>query len=261
MIEIEKLEIHVSNYCNLSCTSCSHYSNFKHSGLITNDQLDADLFSWHDKINPKSFRMLGGEPFTNKELPEMCYTARKYFKNHIRVTSNILLTEHLKNITNYAKSFSDNEIELYISMHSVDKKYLEKFTKALRIWKNLAKEFNFKVTSQNYYTQWYSPYKTINGIIHPYEDNSPRDSWESCGASQCKQLYKNKIYKCPAITYLPMMKKRGLTAPEFDKYITSYKGLAHTASLKEMMEFLLKEEEYICCMCPKKLHRSKKEIW
>lgn len=261
MIEIPKLEIHISHACNLSCTSCSHYSNFRHKGLITAKYLDESLRLWADKVSPKSFRMLGGEPFVNKELPEMCYIARKFFKNNIRVTSNILLTETLQNIERYAQSFADNNIQLYISMHSIDKKYVKKFEKALSIWEKLSSKFNFEITAQNYYTNWFAPYKTVNGIIHPYNDNSPRESWKSCGASQCKQLYGKKIYKCPAITYLPMMREKNLTSLEFDKYIDTYESLAHDASVEDMKKFFAKEEEYICNMCPKILPRSKKEVW
>lgn len=40
MVKIKHLEIHVAHICNLSCESCSHYSNQGHKGLVSLEEAE-----------------------------------------------------------------------------------------------------------------------------------------------------------------------------------------------------------------------------
>jgi len=65
------LELHASFACNLSCESCSHYSNQNHKGHVNLQMMQDWVEPWKDKLRPSRLNVLGGEPFLNPELPEL----------------------------------------------------------------------------------------------------------------------------------------------------------------------------------------------
>jgi len=55
-----KLELHVAHGCNLSCESCSHYSNHAHSGIVSLEDADHWMALWSNRVSVKRFALLGG---------------------------------------------------------------------------------------------------------------------------------------------------------------------------------------------------------
>jgi len=65
------LDVHVAFGCNMTCESCAHYSNHAHAGNIAPGELERQIALWNRKIAPQKFRLLGGEPTLNKDLPDL----------------------------------------------------------------------------------------------------------------------------------------------------------------------------------------------
>jgi hypothetical protein len=104
---------------------------------------------------------------------------------------------------------------------------------------------------------WRKQYKGHGVTMRPYEDNEPRKSWEICqcswanGGVQNVQLYENKLWKCPPIAYLKdAVTKFGLqTHPKWKPYL-KYKPLSGDVNFEEMVNWMRREEEDVCNMCP-----------
>jgi hypothetical protein len=85
----------------------------------------------------------------------------------------------------------------------------------------------------------------------PYEDNNPRKSWEMCISKYAIQLHENKLWKCPALAYLPMQAEKYNLSEKWNPYL-KYKPLEVNCSDDELESFLNKEDECFCSMCPAK---------
>ena len=69
-ITIDKLEFYITNVCNLTCSGCNRYNNYKFSGWQDyNDYADI-IQQWSTKINIVKPVILGGEPLLNPSINE-----------------------------------------------------------------------------------------------------------------------------------------------------------------------------------------------
>ena len=90
---LDYLEVHVAHHCNLKCKGCGHMSNKIPPQFPDFEQYRKDLarlktFFW----GVKRFRLMGGEPLLNPQLPEYIRETRRTFPDaNIRVVSNGLL--------------------------------------------------------------------------------------------------------------------------------------------------------------------------
>src|SRR5436190_24323002 len=87
--KISLLELHVTHACNLTCESCSHYSDHGHHGNL--DPADADrwMAAWAGRIKVRQFNLLGGEPTIHPQLCEFIPLVRRHWPAaHVRITTN-----------------------------------------------------------------------------------------------------------------------------------------------------------------------------
>tara|TARA_R110002020_G_scaffold334874_2_gene550114 strand:- start:281 stop:1156 length:876 start_codon:yes stop_codon:yes gene_type:complete len=249
------VDLHLTNMCNLSCVGCDHYSNYKIDGYLSLEDCESYLKSWGDKFNKLKLelRLLGGEPTLNKNLVEIIEITRSYIPNNniVLITNGFYIDRHddIKNV------LIDNKIVLKLSYHSHDKEYVDKITPIREMLLDWSSDgLNYR--SFDYTNYWNKLYRGHGNNMRPYEDNNPRKSWESCGQTwfdgiQCLQLYNNKLWKCPPITYLSdVLDKNGIqNHPSWKKYL-KYEPLSSNVSLKEMVNWMKREEEHVCNMCP-----------
>ena len=89
-----KIEYHVSDFCNLRCKRCGHFSN------LVSEKVFPDINDFRNNLNRLAgkfnnitkFRLMGGEPFINPDLSLFIYELRKIFPyTEIRVVTNGLL--------------------------------------------------------------------------------------------------------------------------------------------------------------------------
>jgi len=96
--QLQHLQFHVTDNCNLKCKGCQHFSNivsgnhFPEYASVERDFIRlTELF---DNIN--SIAILGGEPLLNKELPDYCNLVRKSFPYaEIELITNGLLIRQM----------------------------------------------------------------------------------------------------------------------------------------------------------------------
>ncbi len=50
MMKTRQLELHVTHACNLSCESCSHYSNQGHKGMLDLAAAAAWMTQWSQRL-------------------------------------------------------------------------------------------------------------------------------------------------------------------------------------------------------------------
>lgn len=250
MIEIPLLDLHVTHTCNLTCESCSDFTNHRLTGMLSLEDAKNWMSRWNKRLNPKKFILLGGEPTLNKNLIEILYISREMWPNSkLFLTSNAFFL-HLHE--NLGKAIKDTDAILSISIHDNSEEYISKIRQNLRLCKQWIEKYNIKVSLTESYNKWNMIYKGYGSSIMPFEDNDPESSWKSCFMDEnCFQLHEGKIWKCPPIAYLPLMAKKYTLSEKWDPYL-KYKPLDSDCNDEELIDFFNKKAESCCGMCPAK---------
>ena len=241
-VHVPHLEVHAAHACNLKCISCSHYSYLTPQKPPSLQEFEEQFICWSQKINPRTIRILGGEPFLNKQLNEFMQLIRNYFLSSTLVlVTNGLLIKKSKIKLNF---INNNNTFLVISIHGDSLEY----KKELKENMDYLDDNNIKHHAVYSNEDWRLTHNIIDDTLVPFYDGNTRKSWETCPAKNCKQLYENKIYKCPQTTYIKIVKN--YKVHQDYGAMLDYRPLESGSSLEEIKNFWLLEDEDICSMCP-----------
>lgn len=95
-LQTRLLEYSAAYHCNLNCAHCSHLSPYTPRGFPSGESLAADLKRLAPALHSKEFRLLGGEPLLNPELPTLAQIVRDSGITDILVlTTNGLLLHRM----------------------------------------------------------------------------------------------------------------------------------------------------------------------
>ncbi len=251
MYDIEQLELHVTHACNFTCEGCSHYSNHGHSGNISLDDCEEWLYGWSKRVKPKTFTILGGEPTLNKDLPEIVYMVRAMFPDPTTGIDVITNATGLHLQPRLPQMLVATGATLAVSIHSTEHpNYIKKFKRGYKLAKKWKHDLGVWVEFWDFTNkEWVRQYKGFGDTMMPYEDNNPRKSWEVCISKYAMQLHEGKLWKCPALAYLPMQAKKYNLSDKWNPYL-KYQSLDVDCTDEELEEFLNREDESFCSMCP-----------
>ena len=251
MYDIEQLELHVTHACNFTCEGCSHYSNHGHTGNISLDDCEEWLYGWSKRVKPKTFTILGGEPTLNKDLPEIVYMVRAMFPDPTTGIDVITNATGLHLQPRLPQMLVATGATLAVSIHSTEHpNYIKKFKRGYKLAKKWKHDLGVWVEFWDFTNkEWVIQYKGFGDRMMPYEDNNPRKSWEVCISKYAMQLHEGKLWKCPALAYLPMQAKKYNLSDKWNPYL-KYQSLDVDCTDEELEEFLNREDESFCSMCP-----------
>lgn len=256
-ISIPSLSIEVVKQCNIKCEGCNHFTNFvstKH--ILSTDEIHNNLYEWSKILDPLEFRIVGGEPFINKNLADTIIAIRNLFpQSRILIFTNGLLIKNFDD--SFAEKISDLSVSIRISLHSLGEEYVKKILDIkpkLERWKNT---YNIQYLVGDAVSSWTWPYRLVDNKIYPFEDNNQRLSWENCPSKTCRQIYKGKLYKCQLTAY--MQDVVDSMDFSFHKYL-DYRAAESNDSYQSIVDFINTEDEKVCGACPIHPKRFKKQI-
>lgn len=247
----ERLELHVAHGCNLSCESCSHYSNHGHAGIVSLDEADRWMGLWSSRVAVTRFSLLGGEPTIHPKLPDFVKLVRRHWpRTSIEIVSNgFFLHRHP---TLPAVLAADPDARLAISVHHDSEEYRERLKPVFDLLDDWRQDYKLLVEIRPSDKNWTRRYEGYGSAMSPFEDDDPRTSWEICPARHCKQLHDGQIWKCAPLAYLPMQKAKYSLSEKWDPYL-AYRPLEPGCSGAELRAFSAVEDESACGMCSAKI--------
>ena len=247
MAILHNLELHVSHACNLSCESCSHYSNHRHSGHLSLETADQWMSLWSRRVTPKRLTLLGGEPTLNPLLADFLPLVRTHWSRcQMKLTTNgFFLHRH----PDLPSRIEETRCELCISIHDDRPEYAEKIVAIRNLVERWQDQYQLRVTWLESYRQWTRRYEGSGRDMQPFADNNARLSWEICPGKRCRQLFDGKLWKCAALAYLPLQHRKFQLGKSWEPYL-HYTPLDASCSDEELRAFLDLEEEFFCTMCP-----------
>lgn len=248
MKSIPHLEIHLAHGCNLSCESCSHYSNQGHKGIISLTEAEHSMELWNRRLAPHTFSLLGGEPSIHPHLPEFVLLARRLWPSaHLRlVTNGFFLHRHpaLPAILQ-----RDPNTGIYLSIHHAGPEYTEKLQPVMMLLKNWVRNYRIRVNIYLSFKHWTRVYQGSGSAMEPFQDGQPRQSWERCPAKSYPQLFEGKIWKCAPLAYLKLQDAKYRLSDSWQPYL-HYQPLKPDCTDEQLAAFFRREEEPFCGMCP-----------
>lgn len=216
---ITKLEYHVCDACNLNCTGCSHFAPIFHGGFPAIDGFRQDMCKLAEKFsNILRLRLMGGEPFLNKELSSFVEIAAEYFPQaHLEIVTNGLLLKSVEQHTwdTIRKFGAVLNISLYSPVFAI-KDSLEEYLKE----QNVLYSFSSGLKQNN-----------EEGIIKEFHKNltaskihDPQKAAKYCMGNRCHYLRDGKISKCALPLLMPEINQYFGKAYEIEKtdYVDIY---------------------------------------
>lgn len=180
------IEYHVSDFCNLKCKGCGHFSNTvteKRFPDIREFKKTLCILSEKFKDIVK-FRLMGGEPFVNPDLDEFLFAVKHVFPySDLRIVTNGLLFPGISE--KVIKAIRECNAIIDISQYPPTRRMIGTILE-------FAEENQIKVKMGKEIIQFKK--QIVPGINNDYEA-----ARKYCMSSSCHFLRGNRLYPCAAV--------------------------------------------------------------
>lgn len=223
------VEIHVSDYCNLNCRGCAHYSPiFEHHLPDTDSRIyDLQLLKEHVSHVVKLY-LLGGEPFLNNDIETYICKAREFFPNTIlSIVTNGLLIPQIAN--SVLTTIRENDVCVIISEYEPTKRFIDEIKAKLN-----ANHVKYEIRTNE-------GKKIFN---KPLTLKSDSKLTKRCISNGCINIYNGNISRCPNLMYIDQFNK----VFETDLPNEGIYPLNGTYSGKDL-KFMMRQEVPLCQYC------------
>lgn len=228
---LEKIDIHLTDHCNLNCKGCTHFSPLSEEFYLKIEDFDKDItrMAYLSRGRIKFIFLLGGEPLLHPNVTEFFPITRELFpKTRIVIITNGILLNKQEN--SFWQACKDSNIELWISDYSLTLDYKATEAKAREYGVFLGYTSTAK-DSEN--RKLWTKYKLdLKG--EQYFANS----FKKCSVKNCVTLKNGKLYTCPTLAHIEHFNKyfnTNLEMNEFD-YIDIYKVQDYEALCNAMVK-------------------------
>lgn len=181
------IEYHVSDFCNLKCKGCGHFSNIVTEKKLPDiNEFKESLLGLKKKFkNIKVFRLMGGEPFVNPDLGKFIYETKRVFPySEITIVTNGLLFERITDET--IKAIEDCNAVVDISQYPPTREMIEKII-------NFAEEKQIRLSLGE---------QKVKFMKQVYRGENPdyEMAYKNCISNKCHFLRGKYLYPCPAVS-------------------------------------------------------------
>lgn len=118
-ILIDKLEFYITNVCNLTCSGCNRYNNFKFAGWESWEEAKPILTRWAEKIDIRHPVILGGEPLLNPDIVSWIRGIHRLWPYHsgVQVQSNGTRLDQVRGLYSAVDRYNWIGISLHTEEH------------------------------------------------------------------------------------------------------------------------------------------------
>jgi len=248
LVRLRKLEIYLTNGCNLKCRFCGHFNPYR-KGIVPAETLIGSMETWSKKVSPKKFGLLGGEPLLHPELDSIVRKARECWSQaRLILTTNGLLLPPRG--TALLDMLLETRTEVLLSEHLTDQEGIDAFEKG----KQMLEEAGVPTVIIPSASRWKEYYLfSEDGKPLPY-NSKPEAAWTMCGPNTCFNLTDNKLYRCSILANAAQACQEGALGQEW-QITETYSPLLPDASPDEIIRhlFLMKGPLAACTICPENI--------
>ena len=226
---IDFVEIHLTEHCNLNCQCCSHFSQLAESEFANIEVFERDIKRLSELSNGEVniIHLMGGEPLLNPNCERFFELTRKYFdKTEIKLITNGILL--LKQNDSFWQSMKNNNITLAPTKYPIKIDW----GKIKDICDNMNIKLKFYNDANVIKTSFYNP-------LNLEGNENPEWNFRNCFlANNCLILDNGKLYTC---SYIPNIR-------HFNKFfnknipisVNDYIDIHKARNYQEILQFLAK---------------------
>jgi hypothetical protein len=217
-ILIDRLEFYITNVCNLTCSNCNRYNNYKFSGWQRWDDYADILTEWAKRIDIRHPVILGGEPLLNPDINKWITGINCLWPAHagVQILSNGTRINQVSGL--YDTLINGNWIG--ITVHSRDdleeiiSRIRQFLVHPIREFKDpslVGSDYSFIDANGKFLHVWISDkfvssnlIQRSDGVFEFYNSN-PDIAHENCTFRRFKNYHmiRGKIYKCGPVALMP----------------------------------------------------------
>jgi sulfatase maturation enzyme AslB (radical SAM superfamily) len=269
---IDRLEFYITNVCNLTCSGCNRYNNYKFSGHWTWAEAEPVLTRWAEKIEVRHPVILGGEPLLNPDIVAWINGIRRLWPRlgGVQVQSNGTRLDITRGL--YEALDPDVGNWIGISLHAEEHKeplferirnFLKHpITETENPTDPVGSKYQFVDVNKNYVHVWSNDtfvqsniIEQANGRFGLYNSN-PDVAHENCTYRRFKNYHmiNGRIYKCGPVALMPQFDDQySFDLSDEDRAIMrGYRGLGVDEYDTRGQEFLDTIDRVVpqCKFCP-----------
>ena len=270
-----KIEVYITNVCNLTCEQCNRFNNFDFKGWQRWSDHADQYYQWAKLIDLKAITILGGEPLLNPDIVAWIHGLNDAFGIGVQILTNGTRLNQVKGLYDaiaHARPRDGIKNTISVSLHNLDD---------LEILQQNIHEFLSGPVQQNAHNPelWGSDYQYSdhNGVFvnvyyqnrfdtstiqisadgrYTLFDNDPVQAHSVCTYVKYKSYHfiRGKLYKCGPAALLPEFdQQHNLDISGQDReLLNSYRPLTVTNFDEYHEEFLtnLNNPMAQCKFCP-----------
>jgi organic radical activating enzyme len=269
-ILIDRLEFYITNVCNLTCSGCNRYNNYKFSGRWSWADAEPVLTQWAEKINIRHPVILGGEPLLNPDIVSWIKGVNRLWPDYsgVQVQSNGTRLD----LVNGLYDVLTNGNWIGISLHSEEHKE-PLFSRIRNFLKHPIQEtedlnhpigsrYQFVDANKKYIHVWNNDHFVQSNIIEKSNgrfglyNSNPDVAHENCTFRRFKNYHmiRGRIYKCGPVALMPEFDDQyQFDLSDEDRVIMrGYQGLAVDEFDQRGQEFMDNIDSVVpqCKFCP-----------
>lgn len=270
-IKLNKIEFYITNVCNLTCSGCNRYNNYKFSGWQDWNKYESIMEKWAEKIHIQQPVILGGEPLLNPTINSWLQGISRIWPTSYspQIQSN---GTRIDLVPGLYDTCVKTQAWIGISLHSLDdiepiiariRNYLQHPIKETQE-SNTVYGSNYQFIDKNGIRVhiWISDHFTQNNIIEGPNgefrlyDSNPIIAHNNCAFVKFKNYHMidGKIYKCGPAALMPKFDDQYPleVSDEDKKLIHGYRGLSVDEFDERGKEFFRTIDDPIpqCKFCP-----------
>lgn len=220
----KKIEVYITNVCNLTCDQCNRFNNFDFKGWQRWSDYADQYKQWGDLIDLKAITIMGGEPTLNPTLPEWILGLNDAFGIGVQVLTNgtrLTQCRGLYEAIAHARPRNGGRNSLAVSLHNLDdlprlQQDIQTFldgdiqenTHRPDLWNC---DYQYSDRNGVFINVYHQNRFTTAAVQNPEPgkytvfDNDPVEAHNDCGFVQWKSYHfiKAKLYKCGPVALLP----------------------------------------------------------
>lgn len=270
---LNKLEFYITNVCNMTCSGCNRFNNYKFTGWQSWAESEPVMAEWAKKIHINQIVILGGEPLLNPDIVNWVSGLRRLWPGQtgIQVQSNGTRIDQVKNLYNAAQG----RFWIGVSLHTDQdrEEIFQKIRNYLKAPVLITQNPNHPVGSKYQFTDsdnrqvhvWdNSTFYQSSIVERPFgkfslHNSDPVTAHENCSFRKFKNYHmiRGKIYKCGPVALMPEFdQQHQFEISDKDREIlNSYRPLSVEEYDTRGEEFFRTIDDAIpqCKFCPEQL--------
>lgn len=220
----KKIEVYITNVCNLTCDQCNRFNNFDFKGWQRWSDYADQYKQWGKLIDLKAITIMGGEPTLNPTLTEWILGLNDAFGIEVQVLTNgtrLTQCRGLYDAIAHARPRSGGRNSLAVSLHNLDDlPQLEQDIHAFlqgTVRRNTHRpdlwncDYQYSDSNGVFINVYHQNRFTTAAVQNPSPgkytvfNNDPVESHSDCGFVHWKSYHfiKAKLYKCGPVALLP----------------------------------------------------------